>query len=113
MLYYKATAGCGVGVFVGSRCANPSAPPPFLSFLPPRRPVATPSCVALCLWAFVAPFFREPPSKFGLLARTKRRLPASQGQPLCALAGNLRFAFLARLCDLGAKLQNVLPPRPL
>ena len=29
MLYYKATAGCGVGVWGGSRCA--SAPPPFLS----------------------------------------------------------------------------------
>ena len=29
MLYYKATAGCGVGFLCGSQCA--SAPPPLLS----------------------------------------------------------------------------------
>ena len=74
MLYYKATAGCGVGMFVGVSARKRAAPvalilgrvaalpPPSAAFLSPSPPAAHSPVPSVCLAPSSRPPARPPPS---------------------------------------------------
>ena len=124
MLYYKATAGCGVGMFVGVSARKRAAPvtlilgrvaalpPPSAAFLSPSPPAAHSPVPSVCLAPSSRPPARPPPRTVSVLPSpcaalfcwaSGRTLPPSLSEPWrrgiepCVEESSLRRAMLSRL----------------
>ena len=114
MLYYKATAGCGVGMFVGVSARRRAAPvtlilgrvaalpPPSAAFLSPSPPAAHSPGPSVCLAPSSRPPARPPP-------RTVSVLPSPCAALFCWASGRT----LPLSLSPSSLFLYTLPPHPL
>ena len=114
MLYYEATAGCGVGMFVGVSARKRAAPvalilgrvaalpPPSAAFLSPSPPAAHSPVPSVCLAPSSRPPARPPP-------RTVSVLPSPCAALFCWASGRT----LPPSLSPSSLFLYTLPPHPL